>query len=155
MIKCGNLMGYMVGYFSMKIWVVSVRSWGDYQSGATLAFFASLGLMQNLRFSSPSLLLTLLQYPLNLYYPIGIFPSITQFLFFASCSAHLSAHCSKLHGWLSLFLFIWGMGEMRIELGDYFSTYRESSNKPKYFLWDLIGFLPSGHVWHCYRKWKF
>lgn len=31
-------MGYMVGYFSMKIWVVSVRSWGDYQSGATIGF---------------------------------------------------------------------------------------------------------------------
>lgn len=62
---------------------------------------------------------------------------------------------SKLHCWLSLFLFIWGVGKMRIELGDYFPTSRESSNKPKYFLWDLIGFLQSGCVWHCYWKWKF
>lgn len=55
----GILWGILYDAFLGRFGLVSVRGWEDYQAGVPLALFESPGLMQNLRFSSPSLLLTL------------------------------------------------------------------------------------------------
>lgn len=127
----GILWGIPYDAFLGRFGLVSVRGWEDYQAGVPLALFESPGLMQNLRFSSPSLLLTLgsvskLQFIVSFWH----FPSVEH----SSCSEYLSVHCSKLQCWVSLCILFreWETGGL--DLGIILSTSRESSNKPKCFI---------------------
>lgn len=153
MINCGNLMGYTVGYFPMEIWGVLARSWGDYQPGATLALHES-GLNAEPQVQFPFFAVDP-RFSIHWIYIIGIFLIITPFLSFASCSAQLSVHCSKLQCWLSLFLFIWGVGERRLEPGNYFAHLQGVQQQPQMFYMAFDWFPAECLVWHCYWKWQF
>lgn len=133
-INCGNLMCYIIGCFRMEIWFVSPRGWEDYQSAATLVLFESPGLMQKLRFSSPFLLLTIrFSIQIAIYRILLAFSlNITQFPSFA-LAQHICLLAAKLQYWLILFLFIWGVGERRIGLRDYFTHFQGVQQQTKMF----------------------